>query len=82
MQVLVSAEKDGKHIVCGPFDNFGEIGHTAAALTSQGYSKVVLTRQDVVCDFCSAPGIMCVFQIPPGGEIGPGHMDSDGKWSM
>jgi hypothetical protein len=48
-----------------------------------------LTRSDVVCDFCSEPGIVSLYQITPGTprstEIQSDgtvitHMDEDGLW--
>jgi hypothetical protein len=53
-----------------------------------GHPDFRMTRADMVCDFCSEPGITALYQIAPGtprsveirGDAHIVHMDEDGLW--
>ena len=83
---LVSPMEGGEVVEC---DSLVDAHLAALELRKKGYRNFNVIRSDVVCDFCSQPGVKVIFNAIPGasvveawtpeGEIVT-HGDGDGLW--
>lgn len=82
---LTPNDGSGRVVVCQTY----EAVHLAIqAFKDEGVSDISSTRGDLVCDFCSHPEIVAMYQIRPGGvylsaftsQGNEQHIDSDGRW--
>lgn len=89
MKVFLSYQQGGETRVDGPLEGIPAIADRIEELRAEGIHEIEQTRLDVVCDFCSDPGVVGTFHIEPGGTIGEigtlfsteAHVDRDGLWA-